>query len=95
MQNWRLPAEAALGGEGRRCGGVRVEGGRRQTWGRVVTEDPSPLASVSLPPAPLQHCSIRRLRPTSANDSAGGAGETRIFVFLPSAPQTKCQVPSA
>lgn len=42
MQNRRLPAEAALGGEGRRCGRVRVEAGRRRTWGRVVTEDPSP-----------------------------------------------------
>lgn len=41
MQNWRLPAEAALGGEGR-CGRVWVEAGRRRTWGWVVTEDPSP-----------------------------------------------------
>lgn len=45
MQNWRLPTEAALGGEGRRCGGVRVEGSRR------LTEDHPP-TSVSLPCCP-------------------------------------------
>lgn len=66
------------------CGLRRAEA---RTWSRVVTEDPTSPASVSLPcPAPaLLH---QEPRPTPANDLAGGAEEASL------SPRAKCPPPA-